>query len=175
MSSRSRPLRPGNERRAGARRGGSRCCAGSAVSRFGFMDDFADQSLMLAFQWRGRRVQLRASAKGWAAMYLRKNPWHNRRRTGKQEWERRAVEQGMVAVNSVLRDWIKGQITAVESGLLAFDHVFLTSRSGRILDQQRGTTSSRYAAPTFRYRPADDAMPPHTREGSYGRKRFRPC
>ena len=27
----------------------------------GFMDDFADQSLMLAFQWRGRRVQLRAS------------------------------------------------------------------------------------------------------------------
>lgn len=91
----------------------------------GFMDDFADHSLMLAFQWRGRRIQLRASAKGWAAMYLQENPWHNRRRTGKEEWERRAVEQGMVAVNSVLRDWIKGQITAVESGLLAFDHVFL--------------------------------------------------
>lgn len=91
----------------------------------GFMDDFADQSLMLAFHWRGRRVQLRASAKGWAAMYLRENPWHNRRRTGKEEWERRAVEQGMVAVNSVLRDWIKGQVTAIESGLLAFDHVFL--------------------------------------------------
>ena len=31
----------------------------------GFMDDFADQSLMLAFQWHGRRVQLRASARGW--------------------------------------------------------------------------------------------------------------
>ena len=91
----------------------------------GFMDDFADHSLMLAFQWRGRRIQLRASAKGWAAMYLQENPWHNRRRTGKEEWERRAIEQGMVAVNSVLRDWIKGQITAVESGLLAFDHVFL--------------------------------------------------
>ena len=91
----------------------------------GFMDDFADQSLMLAFQWHGRRVQLRASARGWAAMYLRENPWHRRRRSGKEEWERRAVEQGMVAVNSVLRDWIKGQVTAVESGLLAFDHVFL--------------------------------------------------
>ena len=31
-------------------------------------------------------------------MYLRENPWHNRQRTGKEEWERRAVEQGMVAV-----------------------------------------------------------------------------
>ena len=91
----------------------------------GFMDDFTDQSLMLAFQWRGRRVQLRASAKGWAAMYLRENPWHNRRRTGKEDWEQRAIEQGMVAVNSILRDWIKGQVTAIESGLLAFDQVFL--------------------------------------------------
>ena len=58
-------------------------------------------------------------------MYLRENPWHRRRRSGKDEWERRAVEQGMVAVNSVLRDWIKVQVTAIESGLLAFDHVFL--------------------------------------------------
>ena len=91
----------------------------------GYIDDFADQSLVLAFQWRGRRVQLRASARGWAAMYLRENPWHHRRRTGKEAWERRAVEQGMVAVNSVLRDWIKGQVTAIESGLLEFDHVFL--------------------------------------------------
>ena len=52
-------------------------------------------------------------------MYLRENPWHNRRRTGKEEWERRAIEQVMVAVNSVLRDWIKGQVTAVEAGLVA--------------------------------------------------------
>lgn len=27
--------------------------------------------------------------------------------------------------HSVLLDWIKGQVTAIESGLLAFDHVFL--------------------------------------------------
>ena len=37
-------------------------------------------------QWPGRRVQLRASARGWAAMYLRENPWHRRRRSGKEEW-----------------------------------------------------------------------------------------
>lgn len=37
----------------------------------GFMDEFADMAVMLAFRHRGRPVQLRASAKGWAAMYLK--------------------------------------------------------------------------------------------------------
>jgi hypothetical protein len=30
-----------------------------------------------------------------------------------------------VAVNSILRDWIKGQVTAVECGVLQFDAVFM--------------------------------------------------
>jgi hypothetical protein len=30
-----------------------------------------------------------------------------------------------VAVNSILRDWIKGQITAVECGILSFESVFM--------------------------------------------------
>ena len=32
----------------------------------GFMDEFAEGSLLLAFTWRGQQVQLRASARGWA-------------------------------------------------------------------------------------------------------------
>jgi len=31
----------------------------------------------------------------------------------------------MVAVNSILRDWVKGQIMVVETGLTEFRHVFL--------------------------------------------------
>ena len=31
----------------------------------------------------------------------------------------------MVAVNSILRDWVKGQIMAIETGLTEFQHVFL--------------------------------------------------
>jgi len=31
----------------------------------------------------------------------------------------------MVAANSILRDWVKGQIMAVETGLTEFRHVFL--------------------------------------------------
>jgi hypothetical protein len=31
----------------------------------------------------------------------------------------------MKAVNSLLRDWVKGQITAVECGILQFEAVFM--------------------------------------------------
>ena len=60
-------------------------------------------------------------------LYLRENPWHNRRRCSKDEWHDKALQQGMVAVNSILRDWVKGQIMAVETGLTEFRHVFVPS------------------------------------------------
>src|SRR5258705_9860525 len=46
--------------------------AGLGCERVGFMDNFDDCSVLLAFTHRGRQVQLRASARGWAAMYLKK-------------------------------------------------------------------------------------------------------
>jgi len=91
----------------------------------GFMDEFTEQSVMLAFKHRGRPVQLRASAKGWAAMYLKEHPWSGRMRGSRQDYERRAVAHGFVAINSILRDWVKGQITAVECGMLQFEAVFM--------------------------------------------------
>ena len=91
----------------------------------GFMDEFATRTLLLAFTYREHNVQLRASAQGWANLYLSKNPWTNRRRCTRREWEERALEQGMIAVNSILRDWVKGQITAIETGILSFESVFL--------------------------------------------------
>src|SRR5262245_57718090 len=75
----------------------------------GFMDDFDKHEVLLAFTHRGRPIQIRASAKGWAQMYLRQNPYTYRRRASKQNYEQEALRQGHVAVNSILRDWIKGQ------------------------------------------------------------------
>lgn len=48
------------------------------------------------------------------------------------EWtiEQRALAQGHIAVNSVLRDWIKGQVTAVECGILSFEAVFAVHMIG---------------------------------------------
>lgn len=91
----------------------------------GFMDDFEKHEILLAFTHRGRPVQLRASAKGWAQMFLKENPWTSRRRGSRVDWETAALMQGQKAVNSILRDWIKGQITAVECGILSFEGVFM--------------------------------------------------
>lgn len=91
----------------------------------GFMDEFSDKSVLLAFKWRGRSIQLRASAQGWANAWLKENPWRDSRKLDRHSWEQKALDQGMIAVNSVLRDWIKGQVTAIETGILSFEHVFM--------------------------------------------------
>lgn len=98
---------------------------GFGCESVGFMDDFVDGSVLLAFKHRGRQVQLRASAKGWAAMYLKEKPWNYQRKLKKQQYEQAAVSQGLIAVNSILRDWVKGQVTAVETGILSFEAVFM--------------------------------------------------
>ena len=36
-----------------------------------------------------------------------------------------ALEQGQIAVWSILRDWIKGQLMAIENEILSFDAAFL--------------------------------------------------
>ena len=91
----------------------------------GFMDDYQQHEVLLAFKHRGRQVQLRASAKGWAQHYLKEKPWSYSRRSSRQEYEQAALQQGHAAVNSILRDWIKGQVTAIECGILSFEAVFL--------------------------------------------------
>jgi hypothetical protein len=90
----------------------------------GFMDDYEKHEVLLAFTHRGRNVQLPASAKGWAAIWLKANPYSSRCRRSRVEYEQDALKQGHVAVNSILRDWIKGQVTAVECGILSFEAVF---------------------------------------------------
>lgn len=94
-------------------------------SNVGFMDDYQNHEVLLAFSHRGNSVQLRASAKGWAAMYLKAEPWNPQRRSTRADYEQAALDKGLIAVNSVLRDWVKGQITAVETGVLSFAGVFL--------------------------------------------------
>lgn len=91
----------------------------------GFMDEFTTKSVLLAFVWRGRNVQLRASAAGWAACYLKENPWTRNRQSSREDYENKWLDQGMIAINSILRDWVKGQMTAIETGVFSFEHVFM--------------------------------------------------
>jgi hypothetical protein len=110
--------------------------------KLGFMDDDANHEVVLYFEHRGRPVQLRASAKGWAQMWIKKNPHSYRSRKSRQEHEQDALRQGQIAVSSILRDWIKGQVTAVESEVLSFEAVFmpfmLTSDGRPLVEALRG-------------------------------------
>jgi hypothetical protein len=105
----------------------------------GFMDDYEKGEVLLAFRHRGRNMQLRASAKGWAALFLKENPWNSYRRMPRSKYEANAVHQGQIAVNSILRDWVKGQVMAVETGILSFEAVFmpymLTSDGQSLMDR----------------------------------------
>ena len=98
---------------------------GFGCERVGFMDNFADNELILGFVYRGRNIEMKVSAQGWANLFLRKNPHTYRHTRSKQEYEKVAHTQGMIAMSSVLRDWVKGQLTAVEAGMAKFDHVFM--------------------------------------------------
>ena len=91
----------------------------------GFMDDNANHEVVLYFEHRGRPVRLTASAKGWAQMWLKENPRSYHSRKPDHEYRQQALQQGHLAVSSILRDWIKGQVTAIETGILSFEAVFM--------------------------------------------------
>lgn len=94
-------------------------------NKFGSMVDDGAGEVIVQFEYRGRMVSVKASTKGYAAAWLRENPWSNRRTGNRAQHERKAVEVASVAVYSILRDWIKGQVMAIETGILSFEGAFL--------------------------------------------------
>ncbi len=102
-----------------------RILRGFGVKKIGVMEDDEKAELILQFELRGRLVQVGASAKGYAAAWLRQNPWNSRKQCNQQQWEAKALQQARISVSSILRDWIKGQVTAVQVGMLSFEGAFL--------------------------------------------------
>lgn len=98
---------------------------GFGCSKFGSMADDEAQEILVQFEYRGRPVTVKASIRGYAAAWLRAHPPGPRTRGTSIEYERKAMNIASVAVYSILRDWIKGQITAVETGILTFEGAFL--------------------------------------------------
>lgn len=96
-------------------------------TRFGTDEDFETGELFVQFEHRGHMVNLRASSKGYAAAWLKEHPYNgSRHRYSKADHEAKALAIGSVAVYSILRDWVKGQITAVEIGMMSFEAAFLS-------------------------------------------------
>jgi hypothetical protein len=93
--------------------------------KFGSMTDEGAGTLLVQFEYRTRQVSVTASAKGYAAAWLKVHPYTYRMNIGTRAHEARALKQGWIAVHSILRDWIKGQIMAIETGVLSFEGAFL--------------------------------------------------
>lgn len=106
---------------------------GFGCSKFGSMSDDEAQELLVQFEYRGRPVSVKASIRGYAAAWLKEHPptifntdlARDGGKAKKDAAQRKAMDIASVAVYSILRDWIKGQITAVETGILTFEGAFL--------------------------------------------------
>lgn len=94
-------------------------------SKFGSMIDDDLREILVQFEYRGRMVSVKASMSGYAAAWLKEHPYTSRTKATKTEHERKANSIASVAVYSILRDWIKGQVTAIETGILTFEGAFL--------------------------------------------------
>ncbi|MGL4577288.1 MAG: hypothetical protein ACRCV9_21050 [Burkholderiaceae bacterium] len=89
------------------------------------MSDEVEGSVLVQFEYKTRNVSVKASIRGYAAAWLKHNPYTHRTRCSKVEHERKAMNIASVAVYSILRDWIKGQVIAIECGILSFEGAFL--------------------------------------------------
>lgn len=82
---------------------------------FGSMVDNDRQVVTVMFKWRDRQVQLEASWGGYAQLLITKSGWKRDE----------ALKHAQRVVYSILRDWVKGQTTAVECGVMGFETAFL--------------------------------------------------
>lgn len=94
-------------------------------NKFGSMQDDGEGVLLVQFEYKGQMVSVKASINGYAQAWLKEHPYTSRMRKSKLEHERAAKEVASVAVYSILRDWVKGQIMAIETGVLSFEGAFL--------------------------------------------------
>lgn len=99
---------------------------GFGCNKFGTGEDFATGELFIQFEHRDRMVMLKANAKGYAAAWLNQHPYGPRIRCTRADHEAKALRIGGIAVYSILRDWVKGQVTAVEIGMMSFEAAFLS-------------------------------------------------
>lgn len=93
--------------------------------QFGTMTDAERGCTIVQFKYRERQISLEANWRGYAAAWQKVHPFSSYARVSRQEWDRRALAVAKVAVCSVLRDWVKGQVTAIECGIMSFDAVFM--------------------------------------------------
>lgn len=106
----------------------NRALAKFGCQTFGVMTDAERGMTIVQFKWRARQISVEASWNGYATAWLKAHPWKGysySRGPTREEHHARALAQAKVSVGCVLRDWIKGQITAIECGVMSFEAAFM--------------------------------------------------
>jgi hypothetical protein len=85
----------------------------------GIMDDYAKGDAVVAFRHRGVAIQIHARTQSGTSM-AEGNPLDLSHHTPRVDYEQNALKQGHTAVNSMLRDWVKAQVSIIECGILSF-------------------------------------------------------
>jgi len=93
--------------------------------KFGSMLDDSEGVIFVQFDYRGRQVSVKASIKGYAAAWLKAKPYTTRMHCTLAQHQAKAMTIASTAVYSILRDWIKGQVMTIETGILSFEGAFL--------------------------------------------------
>lgn len=108
-------------------------------NKFGTMIDLEAGTVLVQLEYKGKTVSFPANFKGYAQAYLDEKPYNSRMKCTLKQYQERALHQGSIAVYSILRDWIKGQVMAVETGLVTFEEVFfahlLLPNGKRVIEQ----------------------------------------
>ena len=102
-----------------------RALAKFGCQSFGTMVDAKRGVTIVQFEWQHRQVSLEASWKGYAAAWLKAHPYTYRTKGSRAAHDQKALRQAQASVCSVLRDWVKGQVVAVECGIMSFEAAFM--------------------------------------------------
>lgn len=92
---------------------------------YGIMQKAKDQITLVQFDWRGRTIQVPGHWGGYASQWLKEHPYSNRMRCTQAEHQIKAMEIAQIAVCSLLRDWVKAQVTMVECQMMTLEEVFM--------------------------------------------------
>lgn len=92
---------------------------------FGTAKDTERGVTMVQFRWRGRNISIEASWNGYATAWIKAHPCKGYGSQAKAEHHAKALRQAQTSVECCLRDWLKGQVTAIDCGVMSFETAFM--------------------------------------------------
>ena len=95
------------------------------VMRVIFIEDFELMVVAVNFIYKDYPISLPIDYKSLGEMYLKADPYTNRRKCKREEWAAKKHEIAYRASFSLLEDLLKSLITVVELGLFSFEEIFI--------------------------------------------------